>query len=226
MTLWERLRSETVGVIRSIGYDARRRIGRGRDDAYPEYDAYARRPRRALLSGGIMVLAASGVAGTYFVLSGGLGGWLLDTDPAAQTPAVRPETSTIATAASAPRSRPSATTSARPVPSGIGLPPIVIPGGHIATGSTPTPSPSNHATSAPSTSATPTPISTPPPPAPSPSLSPTPTDNPSSDPPNPPISPAPTDTGTAADIAYAPAHDSAAQPVDIRSVSTFVPAGA
>jgi hypothetical protein len=77
--LWGSIRGEISGAARSLRYDLKRDNSRTYDDiTYPEYDAYSRRPRRLLATSGITALALGGVAATYFVLSTGLGGLLLN----------------------------------------------------------------------------------------------------------------------------------------------------
>ena len=110
MSLWGTVRRETGGLLRSIGYDLRQRLDAvwyRADAAYPEYDAYSRRPRRTMLVGGLVTLATVGVVGTYMALAGGLGSWLLG-DNGAPGPAGPPDAGTVTTAAHAPAPRPSA----------------------------------------------------------------------------------------------------------------------
>lgn len=79
MKLWGSIRNEVSGAARSLRYDLMRDNSPTQTDiAYPEYDAYSRRPRRFLATGGIAALALGGVAATYFVLSTGLGGLILN----------------------------------------------------------------------------------------------------------------------------------------------------
>src|SRR6185369_17590938 len=78
VSLWQRIRTETRGALRSLRYDLRRDLTRARTGViYPEYDIYSRQPRRLLFGGGVAVLALGGIAGTYFALANGLGGLIL-----------------------------------------------------------------------------------------------------------------------------------------------------
>jgi hypothetical protein len=216
------LRDEVVGLARSLSYDIRRRIGRGTDDAYPEYDAYAQRPRRALIGGGIAVLAAAGVAGTYLALASGLGGWLLGTDPTGPNPAAPPQTPVVTSAT------PSATTTSRtapsPTPTRAGQLPIPVT--TVPPGPGRTATPSGRAISTPPVAPTPTPT----PPrhsaSPTPSPSATPSSNPSSTDPSAPPSPTPSDSGEASTESYASPGAVTAVPANMRTSSTFVSTGA
>jgi len=188
MTFWDSVRREISGTVRSIAYDARRRLRTWRvraDDAYPEYAAYVRRPRRALYGGGIASLAALGVAGTYLALAGGLGGWLLGENVPAPDPGTSGATAGT-NAAHARRPRPGPTPSPLPPPA-THRPHGGGPGGDGA--------PATHrATSTPTAPASGTPGS--PTPVPTPTSDPpvTPTDPPTSSEPSPPDSPTPTAT--------------------------------
>ncbi len=189
MSVWRTVRRETGGLVRSIGYDLRRRLDAvwsRTDSAYPEYDAYARRPRRAMLIGGLATLASIGVVGTYLVLAGGLGSWLLG-NTHAPGPAGPPDAGNVTTAAHAPAPRPSAARKPPPSPgtseAATGEPKSATP---TRAGATPSSSarpgrvnasnrPSGPVVPPPPTdTATPTPSPTPSP-APTPSDSPTPT---------------------------------------------------
>jgi hypothetical protein len=76
---WSSIRREVSGAVRSLRYDLMRDNSRTNIDiTCPEYDAYSRRSRRVLATGGITALALGGVAATYFVPSTGLGGLILN----------------------------------------------------------------------------------------------------------------------------------------------------
>jgi hypothetical protein len=201
--IWDTVQREVIGTMRSIEYDVRRRFRRWTnrsDDAYPEYAAYMRRPRRALVGGGIAGLAVIGVAGTYFALAGGLGGWLLGSNISAPNPIGPSGAPAVTGAAHAPAPRPSPTPS--PGPSAT----VTAAGGgrfnggsgRIAAGTGAEP-PTHRATSSPSASVTTTPTN--PAPAPSPTTPPpvTPTDPPTSTDPSPSDSPTPTVTDSGPD---------------------------
>jgi hypothetical protein len=204
MTFWNKVRRELSGTLRSVGYDARRRLRtwRGRaDDAYPEYAAYVRRPRRALYGGGIAGLAVLGVAGTYLALAGGLGGWLLGEDISAPNPGSSGAT-TVTNAGHA--GRPAAKPNPSPAPPPATDPPPTAgshgthgSGGRTPIGAASTP-PTHRATSTPTQPGSSTPGT--PRPSPSPSSDPpvTPTDPPTSTVPSPPDSPTPSPSESAA----------------------------
>jgi hypothetical protein len=221
------LRDELVGLFRSVGYDVRRRIGWGGEDAYPEYDAYAKRPRPVLLAGGIAGLAVAGVAGTYFALAGGLGGMLLGTVPTGNNPAAPPQTPVV-TSATPTAGTARSTSGPAPTPSRDGLPPIPITSGPTGPGQAAgaTPTPSQRAKSSPS----PAPTRTPTPPATSAPASPSPSPSPSESPTSGDPSPAPSDSSSASDEASTVTYPSSATamtvPAAMRAESTFPSTGA
>jgi hypothetical protein len=214
------LRDEVVGLARSLSYDIRRRIGRGADDAYPEYDAYAQRPRRALIGGGIAVLAAAGVAGTYLALASGLGGWLLGTDPTGPNPAAPPQTPVVTSATPSTRTNPR--TAPSPTSTRSGLVPIPVTTVPPAAGRATAPTPSDRAISTPPVAPTPPRHS----PSPSPSPSATPSSIPTSTDPSTTPSPTPSDSGEASTESYEPPGAATAVPANMRTSSTFVSTGA
>jgi hypothetical protein len=176
MGMWMMLRTEFGGAVRSIGYDLRQRVSGRSDMAFPEYDAYMRRPRRALYGGGIAVLAAGGVAGTYFALAGGLGGLILGDH--GTHPVGRPDQATATAAAHAPA--PATTTTGPAVPPAGASPSPSGKAAHkarvVPSPGVPQPSPDPSATKPkphPSASTSPRPTkSDSPSPAPDPSVSP------------------------------------------------------
>src|SRR5207245_4826680 len=88
--IWKSVRAELNGAWRSVRYDLMRRSDPSRRDTdvlYPEYDAYTRAPRRGFAVAGMGLVVATGVAGTYFAVSGGLGS-LLSTSPEPVPPAL------------------------------------------------------------------------------------------------------------------------------------------
>jgi len=226
MSLWNSLRREVGGTVRSIGYDLRQRFrgaGSSADASYPEYDAYARRPRRVLIGGGIAVLAAGGVAGTYLLLAGGLGGWLLGSNPSAPDPAARPGTPAVTTGAQTPRSQPTKSL----IPSTAPLPGSSV--GHPTPGLHPTPSTlsgSHRATSPPVVKPSHSPTKAPASPTPSPAPSPTPSESPTSGDSPSPSSPSPSDNDSPSGARRGRAHDAAAQAPPRWSLSTLRPTGA
>jgi hypothetical protein len=108
--IWRSLTREAMGAWRSIRYDLHRRPDTGRDDdtevIYPEFDAYQkaerRQPRRLIAAGGVGVVVAGGVAGTYFAVAGGLGALLANpptgtTQPAGPSAAASAQVGTLPT---------------------------------------------------------------------------------------------------------------------------------
>lgn len=216
--------------MRSIGYDVRRRFRasmNGSDDAYPEYAAYTRRPRRALLGAGIAGLAIVGVAGTYLALAGGLGGWLLGSNISAPNPAGPAGAPAFTGAAHAPQPHPAPSLS----PTDVATTPGTAGGRHAggsgraAAGVDGQPA-THRATSSTSPSATSEPTT--PAPSPSPSTTPpvTPTDPPTSSDPSPPDSPSPSVSDSAPDFSAAAARDVAGNERSGRSSSTIPTVGA
>ncbi len=186
--------------MRSLGYDVRTRfrsLTRRSDDAYPEYSAYVRRPRRALIAAGIASLALIGVAGTYFALADGLGGWLLGSAVGGPGPSW-PATPGVVRSSS-PSTPPNSSPTPLPAPASTGLDSGRPAGvaGRTATGVGNTPT-THRATSSPTTSAA-GPTHAPHPSAsPSPSESETPSDPPTSSDPSPSESPSPSATDSEA----------------------------
>ncbi|HEY2791120.1 MAG TPA: hypothetical protein VGJ28_02110 [Micromonosporaceae bacterium] len=220
------LREEVTGLFRSIGYDVRRRIGWGADDAYPEYDAYSKRSRPVLLAGGIAGLAVAGVAGTYFALAGGLGGMLLGTVPTGANPAAPPQTPVV-TSATPTAGTTRSTTAPTPTPSRGGLPPVPITNGPIPAGQTgASPTPSQRAKSSPSA----TPSRTPTPPVTSPSASASPSPSPSASPtsgdPTPSDSPSASTSDEASTVSFPGTDKAEIVPAVQRTESTIPATGA
>src|SRR5205807_1801389 len=167
--IWKSVRAELNGAWRSVRYDLMRRSDPSRRDTdvlYPEYDAYTRAPRRGFAVAGMGLVVATGVAGTYFAVSGGLGS-LLSTNtepvpPAAGTvPSTAPATSpgadgtgrTLASHSTAPARHPS---SAPPVPVTPPTEVIAVPSCRCPVPPVPTPnSPSPTPVPSPSPSVTP-----------------------------------------------------------------------
>ena len=167
MNPWHLVTREVTRLARSIWYEQRHRAGR---DDFPEYDAYTRRPRPWLVGGAVAGTAAIGVVGTYLVLAGGLGGWLIGpsgpVDPGRAPGGSGPTGAVYTPAAPAPPT---------------GRVPHSRGSGHGSTG-TPAPSASGTGTSTPPPTggATPSPS---PPVSPSPSVSPSPEPSASTTPP-------------------------------------------
>jgi hypothetical protein len=203
MKVWGTVRREVAGAVRSVRYDVRQRVDATwsrTHPAYPEYDAYARRPRRVLIGSGITVLAAGGVAGTYLLLAGGLGGALLgstNTPP----PAGRPEHGSVTSAAHGPASSANSDPKLLPAsqipvasPTQAGEPKTAGSGQHPSVG-TPSPSTSAHSGTPrpdPQPSRTPRPTPTDTTPQPTPTATPTPSPSTSIDPTTP--APEPSDS--------------------------------
>ena len=219
MGLWGTVRREAGGLLRSVGYDLRRRmdaVWSRSDAAYPEYDAYARKPRRVMLVSGVVAVAAIGVVGTYMVLAGGLGTWLLG-DNKAPDHAAPPAAGTVTSAAHGPAARqnkppkPATGPTGSPAPAGAPKSSGQTRGTQAPSGSAHpgAPKPSSHPTAPPESTPTPAPT-----PSATPSPAPTPSDTPSPTPPDP--SPS-SDGSQQADI----------QPIDLsRPQSTSMPTGA
>jgi hypothetical protein len=103
------MRHELTGAYRSLRYDLVRRSDPAQertDVLYPEYDAYEkedrRQPRRLALAGGVGLVVAGGVAGTYFAVAGGLGALLAGTPATGNDSPPRPPAASPSAAGAQP----------------------------------------------------------------------------------------------------------------------------
>jgi hypothetical protein len=217
--MWRAVWREAAGAWRSLRFDLRLRANRrdatgelpAADDGNSPYEAFARRPRRALGAVTVAVLVVAGVAGTYFAVVGGLSVLVAGDEPPPgalpavsrdAAPAARPPLATgrgpvtpVTPGSPAPgRSAPAAApVEPPPAPEVSAAPPVPgQPGVGRSRGGVPVPTPAPPCacqyppSPPPSASPDPTPAPAPSPapsPSPSPSPAPTPTVEPSEPPP-------------------------------------------